>query len=130
MKRGEVWEVDFELHHVRTEIAKIRRGVIVQSENFPSPRSTVLVVPFTSNLKRANQFSPMIKQSETTAITVDVVALCHQMRAVDVALLLNRHGKLSDELMTRIDNALLETLGLARFKLDKASIIIPKRPGS
>lgn len=127
-KRGEVWEIDFRQYQTGSEIDKIRRGVIVQADIFPSNRRTHVAVPLTTKLHRKGLGCPAILATESQTITADVVALTPQIRAIDDALFLSFYGSFSSAIMQRIDEALLQTLNISAAAMTRAVIVIPKRP--
>lgn len=90
-----------------------RRPCIVVSRRTVNASNPIVVVPMTTNLKRANSYniqlpaSEIIKDVSLKSTPVDSVALCGHAFAVDKRKLEDRFGKLSD-------NALLAVqLGLA-----------------
>jgi mRNA interferase MazF len=83
----------------------VRYGIVLQADEF-LPRSVVLVAP-TSTSARAASFRPEVEvNSETTRV------LAEQLGAVDVQRLGKRVGRLSNEDLWSVDEALTTILGL------------------
>ena len=98
MKRGDVVRVDIPRPRGAPgrEQFGLRPAIIVQDEPHLENLSTVLVVPLTSNLT-ATRFagSFTISPSAQNGLTVDSVALVHQVRAVDRRRIQERLGEVS-----------------------------------
>jgi mRNA interferase MazF len=111
MTRGEVWLG--QLDPVRgSEQAGTRPVLLFQIDPLTSFLRTVVVVPFTTNLKWGRfPFAVLVPAGEG-GLASDSVALCHQIRVSDKLRLLHRLGKLSDVMMTKIERAVQVTLGL------------------
>lgn len=111
MKRGEVWLAT--LDPVRgSEQAGLRPVLIVQVDPMNEFLRTVVIVPFTTNLKWEQfPFCVLINAGEG-GLHSDSVALCHQIRVCDKSRLLQRLGQLSDNSLKRVEQALRFTLGL------------------
>jgi mRNA interferase MazF len=79
-----------------------RRPCIVMSRRSINIGNPIVVVPLTTNLKKANSYNiklpaaEIIREVTSTTPAVDSVALCGQVFAVDKRKLENRFGKLSD----------------------------------
>ena len=94
------------------EQAGNRPVVVVQSDVINSATSTVVIVPFTTNLRRALLPSCHLVRAGDGGLSQDSVALCHQLRVVDKSRLTTRLGALSAEAMQGISEKLLFSLAL------------------
>ncbi len=84
---------------------------VVLFQNDDVRLATVVVVPLTTNLKRARFPTCLpIKKSES-GLPHDSVALCHQIRVLDKERLSGRAGTLSPEVLKRLEEILNFTLG-------------------
>ena len=112
IKRGEVWLAD--LNPIRgSEQAGIRPVLIFQNNAINAFTTTVLTIPFTSNLRRAAPPSCVRVNRDKDGLAVDSVALCHQLRALDMTRLTRRLGSLETKTMAAIERAVLFTMGIA-----------------
>ena len=110
MKRGEVWLAD--LNPIRgSEQAGIRPVLIFQNNAINPYTTTVLTIPFTSNLRRASLPSSVRVNAGEGGLTVDSVALCHQLRVLDISRLIQRLGMLSAKTISAIEQSVLFTMG-------------------
>ena len=111
MQKGEVYLADLN-PVVGSEQAGTRPVVIVQNSVLNRVTRTVVIIPFTSNLRRADLPSGLLIPKNEGGLSQDSVALCHQIRVLDKSRLAARLGKLSDEWMTKIDETLAFVLDM------------------
>ncbi|MBI4818559.1 MAG: type II toxin-antitoxin system PemK/MazF family toxin [Deltaproteobacteria bacterium] len=113
MLRGEVWWAD--LGEPRgTEPAFRRPIVVVQHDRLTaSTLSTVMVVPLTSNLGRADAKGNVLLRREETGLPKDSVALACQVITADKLWLAEHVGSLSPRAQRKLDEGLTLTLDLA-----------------
>lgn len=84
MKRGDVYLADLDPTKGSEQAGK--RPVIVFQDNRLIPATlTVLVIPFTTNLKMRKLPTCVLIPTGEGGLRQDSVALCHQMRALDKA---------------------------------------------
>ena len=111
LKRGEVWLAD--LNPTRgSEQAGVRPVLIFQNDTINSFTSTVLAIPFTTNLRRAALPSCVRVSAGEGGLTSDSVALCHQLRVLDSTRLIRCLGSISRPTMVLVDRSVLFTLGI------------------
>lgn len=105
MIRGEIWMAT--LNPVRgSEQAGTRPVLIIQADSLNSFLRTAIVIPFTSNINWARfPFCVLVSNGEG-GLTTDSVALCHQIRVIDSSRLIRRMGKLEEETIAKIEQAI------------------------
>lgn len=110
MTRGDVYLAS--LDPVRgSEQAGKRPVLVLQTDPLTELLRTVVIVPFTTNLKWARfPFCVAVSQGNG-GLGSDSVVLCHQLRVVDKSRLSQRLGRLPDEAMHKIERAVRVTVG-------------------
>ena len=111
MTRGEVWLAA--LDPVRgSEQAGTRPILVLQVNPLNDFLRTVVVIPFTSNL-RWSRFPFCVQVGAGDGgLYGDSVALCHQVRVIDKTRLIRRLGEVSHMTMTGVVHATRSALGL------------------
>ena len=110
VSRGEIWLA--ELNPVRgSEQAGARPILIFQTDAINRFTTTIISIPFTTNLRRATLPSCVQVQTGEGGLTSDSVALCHQLRVLDKIRLTKKLGKVSEIVMKEIEECVLFTLG-------------------
>lgn len=111
MRRGEVWWADLGAYRPREQTG--RRPVIIwQSDALTRVLQSVLVIPLTTNLDRANLAgTAIIQASPKQGLPEDSVALAFQMRAVPKSVLDTRIRVLTDRELAELELATDEALG-------------------
>ena len=110
-KRGEVWLVDLGQPKEDHEQAGRRPAVVLQTDDL-SPLSTVVMIPLTTQPRRAGFASTVLIPAREAGQDCDSVALCHQIRALDRRKLIHKIGELAPERLSEIELAVLFVLGL------------------
>ena len=90
-KRGEVWLVDLGQPKEDHEQAGPRPAIIFQTDDL-SPLSTVVIIPLTTQSKRAGFANTVLIPAGEARLNRDSVALCHQIRALDRRKLIHKIG--------------------------------------
>jgi mRNA interferase MazF len=110
--RGDIWWAD--LAQPRgSEPGKRRPVVVVQHNALTASRlQTVIVVPITSNIKRATAPGNVLLSKSQSKLNIEGVALCCQVLAIDKVFMTNLVSHLPASAMSRIDDALKLTLAL------------------
>lgn len=109
-KRGDVWLANLNPTQ-GSEQAGIRPVIIFQNNLVSRFSTTVIVIPLTSNLRRA-ELPICLKISQGNGgLTQDSVALCFQMRVLDKGRLIRKLGELESKNIRDIENIVLLTLG-------------------
>lgn len=110
-QRGEVWYADLNPAQ-GSEQAGVRPVLIFQNDKINKAATTTLVIPFTSNLRRAALPSCVRVAKGEGELTAESVLLCHQLRVLDESRLDYKVGKVGDHVMAEIENSVLYTLGI------------------
>ena len=109
--RGEIWLA--ELSPVRgSEQAGTRPVLVLQTNAINRFTTTVLAVPFTTNLRRASLPSCIQVAAGEGGLSSESVALCHQLRVLDKTRLTKKLGDVSATTIEEIENCVLFTLGI------------------
>ena len=112
VKRGEIWLAD--LNPIRgSEQAGVRPVLIFQNDTISRFTTTVLAIPFTTNLRRTSLPSCVRISKDDGGLTNDSVALCHQLRALDQMRLQRKLGTVRQDTLSTIENCVLSTMGIA-----------------
>ena len=110
MKRGEVWWADLGAYRPREQTGR-RPVVIWQSDTLTKVLQSVLVVPLTTNLGRANLAGTALIASSTGSPPEDSVALAVQMRAIPKSALQAKIRDLDQGEFEELELATDEALG-------------------
>jgi mRNA interferase MazF len=111
IKRGEIWVVNLDptLGH---EIKKSRPAVIIQNDIGNKYSPVTIIAPITSQgLERIYPIEVFLN-SENSKLELESKVLLNQIRAVDKVRLVKKIGKVNEETLARIDQALKISLGL------------------
>lgn len=99
--KGEIWLAN--LNPTKgSEQAGVRPVLIFQNNYLNQFTTTLLTIPFTSNLRRAALPSCIKLEKGEGGLDCDSVALCHQLRVLDKLRLMNRLGSVSDKTLLEI----------------------------
>ncbi len=111
VKRGEIWYAN--LNPVQgSEQAGVRPVLIFQNDRINKATSTTLVIPFTTNLRRAVLPSCVQVAKGEGGLTAESILLCHQLRVLDEIRLNYKLGKVSESTMAEVETCVLFTLGI------------------
>ncbi len=111
VNRGEIWLA--ELNPVRGSEQTGTRPVLVMLTNAINRfTTTILAIPFTTNLRRASLPSCVQVAAGEGGLSNESVALCHQLRVLDKTRLPKRLGEDSSATLERIETCVLFTLGI------------------
>lgn len=110
IKKGEIWLAD--LNPTKGSEQGGNRPVIIFKNDIISQFSkTLITIPLTTNLRRTSLPTCVLISSGEGGIDRDSVALCHQLRVLDVSRLERKLGELSPETLMNIESVILLTLG-------------------
>lgn len=114
MKRGEVWEA-----HLEPRSGSEQRGrrpvILLMRENFLRARGwrSIIVVPVSSSARQGARGPTAVPLAAGAGgLTLDSVALCHQVTTLDRAKLVQRYGELSEEDLRRVEEGVLIAQGI------------------
>lgn len=110
LSRGDICIAD--LNPVRgSEQSGIRPVIVLQNDDISRFSSTVIIIPLTSNTRRAKLPSCISLLPGETGLEHESAALCHQIRAIDRTRLRKIIGSLNYSKLFELEAALLYTLG-------------------
>lgn len=109
MRRGEIWQVDFDPAR-SSEANKYRPAVIVSNDRANATaarlgRGVVTVVPLTSNIVTVYPFQVLLAAPDS-GLTADSKAQAEQIRSVATQRLRRRIGQVSQVELALLDDAL------------------------
>lgn len=106
LRRGDVWWVD--LGEPRGRAPAFKHPVLIVQDDLltDSRLGTVMVVPLTSNLQRAQAIGNVALKGRETGLSEESVALVCQMITVDKDSFTEPAGRLSSRSMHKIDAGL------------------------
>ena len=112
VKRGDIYYADLS-PVVGSEQGGMRPVLIVQNDVGNKHSPTVIAAAITSQINKAKQPTHIELGAKTYGLSKDSVILLEQIRTIDKKRLKDRMGKLDDQLMNRVDNAIAVSFGLA-----------------
>ena len=110
MTHGEIWAIDFGVP-IGSLPSKIRPGVIMQNDLLGiKDLNTAVVIPFTSNLERANYEPNVLFKKEETGLSRDSVSVIHLVGAVNKFCFSRKISKLSEDNYQKLVNAVIKLI--------------------
>ena len=110
-RRGEIWYAT--LNPVQgSEQAGVRPVLIFQNDKINKATTTTLVIPLTTNLRRAALSSCVQVAKGEGGLTAESVWLCRQMRVLDEARLDYKLGKVGERTIAEAEICVLYTLSI------------------
>jgi mRNA interferase MazF len=91
---------------------RIRPVLIFQNDTINTFTTTIVTIPFTTNLRRAALPSYVRVAAGEGGLTSDSVALCHQLRVLDTTRLIRRLGSVNRQTMLAVERCVLFTFGI------------------
>ncbi len=113
IKRGELYYADLS-PVVGSEQGGVRPVLVVQNDVGNKYSPTVIAAAVTSKINKAKLPTHIELPSNTYGLQKDSVILLEQIRTLDKRRLKERIGELSETTMTRVDNAILISLGFVK----------------
>ena len=111
VKRGDIFYADLS-PVVGSEQGGTRPVLIVQNDTGNRPSPTVIAAAITSQLGKARLPTHITVSGREVGLSKDSVILLEQIRTLDKRRLREHMGRLSEEQMTRVDQALEVSFGL------------------
>ena len=110
MTHGEIWTIDFGVP-VGSLPSKLRPAVIMQNDLLGiKDLNTAVVIPFTSNLDRADYEPNVLFKKEETGLSKDSVSVIHLIGAVNKFCFGRKVGKLSEENYQKLVEAVVKLI--------------------
>ncbi len=113
-KRGDIYLANLD-PVIGVEQAGTRPVVIVQSDVANPLIHTVLVAPLTSSLRAGRFLLTITIPAQESGLPRDSVALLFQIRTLDKTRLVRRVGRLSDNLMEKVDLQIVLAFELEKY---------------
>lgn len=108
MTHGEIWLIDFG-EPLGSLPSKLRPAIIMQNDLLGiKDLNTAVVIPFTSNLDRANYEPNILFKKEETGLPKDSVSVIHLIGAVNKFCFDKKVGKLSEENYQKLVTAVVK----------------------
>ena len=108
MTHGEIWLIDFG-EPLGSLPSKLRPAVIMQNDLLDiKDLNTAVVIPFTSNLDRANFEPNILFKKEETGLSKDSVSVIHLIGAVNKFCFDKKVGKLSEKNYQKLVTAVVK----------------------
>ena len=110
-KRGEIYLVNFD-PTIGSEIKKTRPALILQNDISNQYSPITIVAAITSQFDSKLYPTEVFLNVKEGHLKVDSVVLLNQIRSIDKKRLLRMIGKVSQEIVMRVDKAIKISLGL------------------
>ena len=111
VKRGDIYYADLS-PVVGSEQGGMRPVLIVQNDTGNRHSPTVIAAAITSQTGKALLPTHIELNAHSVGLNRDSVILLEQIRTIDKSRLCERMGKLDDDTMSAVDNALAVSFGL------------------
>lgn len=113
IKRGELYYADLS-PVVGSEQGGVRPVLVVQNDVGNKYSPTIIAAAVTSKINKAKLPTHIELPSATYGLAKDSVILLEQIRTLDKRRLKERIGELNDSMMSRVDKAILISLGFMK----------------
>ena len=111
VKRGDIYYADLS-PVVGSEQGGMRPVLIVQNDTGNKHSPTVIAAAITSQTGKARLPTHIELNAQRVGLSRDSVILLEQIRTIDKSRLRERMGKLDENTMTKVDNAIAVSFGL------------------
>ena len=111
VKRGDIYYADLS-PVVGSEQGGMRPVLIVQNDTVNKHSPTVIAAAITSQTGKARLPTHIELNAQSVGLSRDSVILLEQIRTIDKSRLRERMGKLDENTMTKVDNAIAVSFGL------------------
>ena len=111
VKRGDIYYADLS-PVVGSEQGGMRPVLIVQNDTGNKHSPTVIAAAITSQTGKARLPTHIELNAQSDGLSRDSVILLEQIRTIDKSRLRERMGKLDENTMTKVDNAIAVSFGL------------------
>ena len=113
IKRGELYYADLS-PVIGSEQGGVRPVLVVQNDVGNRYSPTIIAAAVTSKINKARLPTHIELSASVYGLSKDSVVLLEQIRTIDKKRLKERIGFLSEQMMLRVDNALLISLGFGK----------------
>ena len=117
IKRGELYYADLS-PVIGSEQGGVRPVLVVQNDVGNRYSPTIIAAAVTSKINKAKLPTHIELSASNYGLVKDSVVLLEQIRTIDKRRLKERIGLLSEQMMLRVDDALLISLGFSKQSLD------------
>lgn len=111
MKKGDVYIADLSGSR-GSEQSGTRPVLVIQSDKITKYTQTVVAIPITTNLRRAQIPGCVLLQQGEGGLIQDSVALCYQIKVLAKSRLMNKIGSLSSDVLKQVEDALRITFDM------------------
>ncbi len=111
VKRGDIYYADLS-PVVGSEQGGMRPVLIVQNDTGNRHSPTVIAAAITSQMGKARLPTHIELSAQSYGLSRDSVILLEQIRTIDKSRLRERMGKLDNDTMSKVDNAIAVSFGL------------------
>ncbi len=118
VKRGDIFYADLS-PVIGSEQGGVRPVLIVQNDIGNKYSPTVIAAAVTSQINKANMPTHIEIDARSGGLSKDSVILMEQIRTIDKERLRDKIGRLDDELMNQVDNAIAISFGLKHKESNK-----------
>lgn len=115
VKRGDIFYADLS-PVVGSEQGGVRPVLVVQNDIGNKFSPTVIVAAVTSQINKAKMPTHVEINANDFGLAKNSVILLEQVRTIDKKRLREKIGKLDEELMERVEEALIISFGIAELK--------------
>lgn len=114
VKRGDIYYADLS-PVIGSEQGGIRPVLIIQNDIGNKYSPTVIAAAITSQINKAKMPTHIELLAKDYGLNKDSVVLTEQIRTIDKKRLREKIGRLDDELMKKVNDALFISFGLGEF---------------
>ena len=111
VKRGDIYYADLS-PVVGSEQGGVRPVLVIQNDVGNKYSPTVIAAAITSQTGKARLPTHIELNAQSVGLSRDSVILLEQIRTIDKSRLRERMGKLDENTMTKVDNAIAVSFGL------------------
>lgn len=112
IKRGEIYYADLRGYVVGSEQGGIRPVIIIQNDIGNKYSPTTIVAVLTSQSKKELPTHVKIYMNEVNGLTKDSIILLEQLKTIDKKRIKDRIGKLTDEEIAAVNDALIISVAI------------------
>jgi len=109
-QRGQIWQVALD-PVIGHEIGKTRPALVISNNINNQFANTVTLIPVTSKTSKIYPFEVFISKSDS-GLAADSKIKCNQVRTVDKSRLIRLTTNVSQEIIEKVEEALLIHLGI------------------